>query len=282
MIDKLIEAAKKIKATEMLSIANNALSILMKEGNLFYLPPKGSSIVIGDLHGDLESLHSILKKSKFDGNKDYLIFLGDYGDRGLYSAEVYYVVLKLKQKFPEKVILLRGNHEFLPGLEVWPHNLPIQLTNRFGKDGGKIYSSLKKLWEHFCSAAIIEGKYLFLHGGLPIGLKSLEKLKNPDRNTLEQILWNDPVETKGSYSSPRGAGKLFGKDTTTRILSKIKIKTLIRSHQPPQEGFKVSHRKRILTISSNHVYGGKAAYLKLNFDGKPKNAHELSKHIVKF
>ena len=40
-----------------------------------------------------------------------LIFLGDYGDRGDKSAEIYYIILKLKLAFPEQVVLLRGNHE---------------------------------------------------------------------------------------------------------------------------------------------------------------------------
>ena len=40
----------------------------------------------------------------------FMIFLGDYGDRGANSIEVYYTILKLKIAFPRQVILLRGNH----------------------------------------------------------------------------------------------------------------------------------------------------------------------------
>jgi len=54
----------------------------------------------------LESLIQILKETnsiqKMNQSKTgFLIFLGDYGDRGVYSAEVYYIVLKLKLPISE-------------------------------------------------------------------------------------------------------------------------------------------------------------------------------------
>jgi protein phosphatase len=254
--------------------------ILSKEKKTcVYIPSKGDAIIIGDLHGDIDSLSFILKNSNFNKTK-YLIFLGDYGDRGKNSSEVYYFVLKLKCEFPEKIILLRGNHEFLPGLEVYPHDLPFQLKEKFGSEWKNIYQSLKDLWEYLYFVAIVEKKYLFLHGGLPVNLNSLDEIEK--RENQEEILWNDPEEISGWFNSPRGAGKIFGKNVTERVLNKIRVKTLIRSHQPPAEGIKVSHEGRVLTISSTKVYGGKAAYLKLNLEEKSKDAYELSKVAYKF
>ncbi len=40
-----------------------------------------------------------------------LIFLGDNGDRGKQSTEVWKILLSLKIKHPQQVFLLRGNHE---------------------------------------------------------------------------------------------------------------------------------------------------------------------------
>ncbi len=79
----------------------------------------------GDLHGDIHSLNHYLcylkekryldQKNPFkiaeEHNDFYMVFLGDYTDRGWYGAEVIYTILRLKIENPDKVILVRGNHE---------------------------------------------------------------------------------------------------------------------------------------------------------------------------
>jgi hypothetical protein len=100
---------------------------------------------------------------------------------------------------------------------------------------------------------------------------------HPFKKYLEEILWNDPIEEKGFYPSPRRAGNLFGINITQERLKSFGVETLIRSHQLSKEGVAASHKGKILTISSTKVYGGKAAYLKLNLEEKAKNAYELSK-----
>lgn len=41
-----------------------------------------------------------------------LLFLGDYVDRGPYSVETAAWILAMRAKFPLRVNVLRGNHEF--------------------------------------------------------------------------------------------------------------------------------------------------------------------------
>lgn len=75
----------------------------------------------GDLHGSAQSLAADLMELKgrnyLDDNfkiiKDnfYIIFLGDYTDRGVYGAEVLYMLARLKTANPNTMFMARGNHE---------------------------------------------------------------------------------------------------------------------------------------------------------------------------
>jgi hypothetical protein len=81
----------------------------------------GSELIFhGDFHGDIRSFISTLewlnRSGKMDGFKiedrnTYLVFLGDYTDRGAYGVEVIYTLLRLKLANPDRVLLARGNHE---------------------------------------------------------------------------------------------------------------------------------------------------------------------------
>jgi hypothetical protein len=73
-----------------------------------------------DLHGDIRSLIEDLTWLNHEGYLDgfkiskhgfHMVLLGDYTDRGSYSVEVLYTLLRLKLANPDRVFLLRGNHE---------------------------------------------------------------------------------------------------------------------------------------------------------------------------
>jgi hypothetical protein len=61
--------------------------------------------VIGDIHGQF---HDLLEIFRINGDFLKCIFLGDYVDRGYNSVEVVELLLCLKVKFPDQIILLRG------------------------------------------------------------------------------------------------------------------------------------------------------------------------------
>jgi hypothetical protein len=73
-----------------------------------------------DLHGDIRSLMAELSWLNSEGYLDrfkiikpkfHMVLLGDYTDRGRYGVEVLYTLLRLKLVNPDRVFLLRGNHE---------------------------------------------------------------------------------------------------------------------------------------------------------------------------
>jgi serine/threonine protein phosphatase 1 len=66
-------------------------------------------IAFGDIHGCVNTLRDLLNEVK-PISTDTLIFLGDYIDRGYFSAEVIDELLNLKEKVPN-TMFLKGNHE---------------------------------------------------------------------------------------------------------------------------------------------------------------------------
>ena len=298
-IEELIEETASLSADGLSTLIEQVRAVLEKEreegragkqvvrGGLVYLPLEGKALLIGDLHGDVKSLSYILARSGYFGeridNLPYLVFLGDYGDRGKECVEVYCLILKLKKSFGKRIILLRGNHEGPGDLEARPHDLPFFLRRRYGDKGKEIYAQLRELFDRLHHSVIVEGKYLMVHGGLPQGIDSVNEIayahqNHPGTDCLKEILWNDPGEGKEDYPSPRGIGTIFGEKLTTNMLIKLGVKTLIRGHQPC-EGVSVGQGGRILTLFSRKgspYCNSRAAYLEIALSKGAKNGYELA------
>jgi protein phosphatase len=305
-LSEIVKEAMEIPLDGFTKLVAEATRVLQKEhgkvgnfeilGRLIQIKPLGEALVVGDLHGDLESLVQILQDSKIlermrKSQTVFLIFLGDYGDRGEFSAEVYYTVLKLKLQYPKQIVLMRGNHEGPEDLLASPHDLPMQFQTRFGGKWTEGYHGILELFPYLYNSVLVEERCLMVHGGLPQQAQTIEDFayahkKHPKQTLLEDLLWSDPLESlEGVYPSPRGAGKLFGKDITTKILKTLKVRLLIRGHEPCHEGFKIDHDGRVLTLFSrkgppyHNAYG---AYLDMKLSPRFQSAEQLIPYVHKF
>ncbi len=89
----------------------------------------GRTFAIGDIHGDVEALYRLLHAFPELDERDTIVFVGDYLDRGPRSKDVVDYVRSMPERTPAKVVALRGNHEdaWLRVIEQgWPEfSLPI-------------------------------------------------------------------------------------------------------------------------------------------------------------
>lgn len=304
-LSSLAKEALNVQSKGFLETLKEATLLLRSEkgqiGNLTFahhlisVRPTGEALVIGDLHGDFESLVKILQESRFvanmSGSEDAtLIFLGDYGDRGDKPAEVYELVLRLKLAFPKQVVLLRGNHEGPKDLVASPHDLPFKFQEKFREDWQVVYEQTQELWTLLHNAAFVENRFLMVHGGVSPEIRSLQDIAEAHEGQnvalLEELLWNDPTEgLSGMSFSPRGAGKLFGEDVTTQVLERLNASVLVRGHEASDIGFKISHGNKVLTLFSRKgapYYNRYGAYLLLPLSQNYTDIRQLTQFIHKF
>lgn len=142
-------------------------------------------LAVGDIHGCLDKLEKLMGVIKWQPDKDTLIFIGDYVDRGLDSSGVVEYILDLKKK-SDHVICLMGNHEslFLDYLEgkddrIFLFNGGIQTLDSYGGKDLEVPEShmdfLTSLKPYFRTK-----NYIFVHAGLrdnvPLGRQALQDL----------------------------------------------------------------------------------------------------------
>lgn len=299
----------KITPYEFTSTITQTIEILKKErkngkmqnarvkGDCVWLDIPENLVIVSDIHGDLGSLCKILDEVNFEvflANKNNkIIFLGDYIDRGSNSVTVLYTICKLKQTFPQSVILMRGNHEAVKEFPFPSHDLPQRINEYFGNnESDRIHSLVSAFFRLLTVMTIIENQLLIVHGGLPTHVNgSIDETYFPSctNNTallLEDILWNDPrtLEDKEWEPSRRPFGKHFGIHITQKWLKLTQTKALVRGHEPCN-GYRIDHDGLILTLfsckESYPKFGAGYVHIKNNELSSIQDAKDLSSYVKK-
>lgn len=199
------------------------------------------------------------------------IFMGDFVDRGYFSLETFTLLLTLKAKWPDKIVLLRGNHESRQITQIY--GFYDECQTKYGNANAWRYCC--KVFDLLTIAAIIDECVLCVHGGLSPDLKTIDQIRTieraqeiPHKGAFCDLVWSDPEEVETWAMSPRGAGWLFGAKVTNEFVHTNGLKCICRAHQLVHEGYKYMFDEKLVTIWSapNYCYrcGNIAAVIQFN------------------
>ncbi len=206
-----------------------------------------STYIIADTHGCLLTLRNLLEDKIGIGKEDRLFFLGDYIDRGSFSAQLIEYIINLRES-GFFIRGIRGNHEqmlldarfTIPSYDIWMHN-----------DGRATLESYREMLSVFFKFPIdlpdrhlafferlpyyieLDDKYLLVHGGINF------KAKDP-MSDIDSMLWSRPQPIPESFMP----GKVLIYGHTTTPLEEIE-RTIN------------NEKSRMIPLDAGCVYGGR-------------------------
>ncbi|EME41032.1 hypothetical protein DOTSEDRAFT_74541 [Dothistroma septosporum NZE10] len=110
-LDKAIaqlRACRPIPEAQVRELCYKARELLIEEGNVVSVDAPVT--ICGDIHGQFHDLMELFRVGGDVPDTNYL-FMGDFVDRGFYSLESFLLLLCLKVRYPDRITLIRGNHE---------------------------------------------------------------------------------------------------------------------------------------------------------------------------
>lgn len=222
----------------------------------------GQIVIIPDIHGD------VFWKSALEALPDTLfIFLGDYldpyNDEDISSQDAYYnliEILDLKQRHPDNVILLWGNHDL--------HYIYRYLMgSRYDYTNSEKYFQFFWLNQEYFQIAydtIINGKtYLFTHAG--VGRKWAERINNqystmaPTAAELNKLFQSRSfIEALAARSSIRGGwsdyGSLIWADCREQLDEDNQYKDIIQIFGHTRRKEPLNIENRIFCLDCNRCF----------------------------
>ncbi|MCK4457145.1 MAG: metallophosphoesterase [Thermoplasmata archaeon] len=278
---------KMLSAGQIERTQRKLKTLLDMEPALVRLHDPHPAVIIGDTHGDLRTVVSILSKEFLPPeDRPYLILLGDYVDRGPNQVATVNLISMLKVHFPDRVVMLRGNHESEEMNNIYGFRRAATDHPCVGESGFKRYQDVFGAMPH---CVLLEWNRVFgVHGGTPFDphhegpfslgeLKALKKAKRLEdlEEASRQMMWGDPSEDLRAeegyeFNFKRGFGYLFDRRIFDEFMDGNDISLAIRSHQMFQEGYWYFFDNRLLSIFSTRHYDGYSIephYVKVDVDG---------------
>jgi serine/threonine-protein phosphatase 6 catalytic subunit len=258
-VDRALEKARKrtnLSESEMRQLCAVVKDLLFEESNV--QPVSSPVTVCGDIHGQFSDLLELFNTGGQLPDTKY-IFMGDYVDRGYYSLETLTLLLLYKIKYPDCIVLLRGNHESRQITQVY--GFYDECSQKYGGPG--VWAQCCQVFDCLPLAATIDNRIFCVHGGLSPEITVIDQLaliqrcqEIPQEGAFCDLMWADPEEVDGWAQSARGAGWLFGERVTKQFCHINGMELICRAHQLVQDGYKYMFDEKLVTVWSapNYCY----------------------------
>ena len=234
-----LKACKLITEPQIRAVCQKAREILIEEANVQVIDTPVT--ICGDIHGQFHDLMELLRVGGDCPRTNYL-FMGDFVDRGFYSLETFLLLLCLKVRYPDRITLIRGNHESRQITQVY--GFYDECMRKYGS--ASVWRYCCEVFDYLALAAITsDGRWFCVHGGLSPSIGNIDQIRLLDRKqevphegAMCDLLWSDPEDVPSWGLSPRGAGFLFGADVTKQFCRANGVEMIARAHQLVMEGYK--------------------------------------------
>jgi hypothetical protein len=210
-------------------------------GGLVELPDDTTPIIVGDLHGRVDNLLTILSEGRhldaLEERRAALILLGDVvhpedGDLADMGGSLLItdVLIRLMLAFPGQIVHLRGNHETFSSEITKSGVAQGQKWKEWlrRERGAEAVTRMRRFYDLLPHVAVGDG-FIACHAGPPTGTVTRKKLVNvhKDKRLSHQITW-------GRVRSPRRPGGYGKRDVRSlqKALDQPKPSVVIVSHNP--------------------------------------------------
>ncbi|MHA1674085.1 MAG: metallophosphoesterase [Promethearchaeota archaeon] len=227
-------------------------------------------LIVGDTHGDFESILRITRPF-FEKKVEGIVFMGDFVDRGEYGFLSLMYLIAMSLAWPDRVILLRGNHEDMSLNLIFGFYQELQRYFQKADIFEAVIATIESLYELMSLAAITPLDSVCIHAGIPkepFKLEILNLMPKPHsdysliqdqalkfklKNFFTQIRWNDPSENPYEHPEARSYHGFFyyTEPIVDRFLEMNHLQRIYRSHEHPRGAFQEIFPKKLYHIFSS-------------------------------